>query len=75
MLNPRVGEIVSIGSPLNRLRIVVLPALSRPLKFISYKKIVNKCNLKLKTYSNKIRISFSFCRIFFKTVRNPILNY
>lgn len=32
ILNPRVGEIVSMGSPLNRLRIVVLPALSRPLR-------------------------------------------
>jgi hypothetical protein len=31
MLNPSVGEIVSIGSPLNLLRIVVFPALSKPL--------------------------------------------
>jgi hypothetical protein len=31
MLNPRVGEIVSMGSPLMRFRIVVLPALSSPL--------------------------------------------
>lgn len=33
ILNPNVGEIVSIGSPLNLLRIVVLPALSNPLFF------------------------------------------
>lgn len=32
MLNPSVGEIVSIDSPLNLFRIVVFPALSRPLK-------------------------------------------
>lgn len=31
MLKPRVGEIVSMGSPLNRFKIVVLPALSKPL--------------------------------------------
>ena len=30
MLNPSVGEIVSMGSPVRRRRIVVLPALSRP---------------------------------------------
>mmetsp|Transcript_35144 Transcript_35144/g.94327 ORF Transcript_35144/g.94327 Transcript_35144/m.94327 type:complete len:351 (-) Transcript_35144:265-1317(-) len=30
MLKPRVGETVSTGSPLNFLRMVVLPALSRP---------------------------------------------
>lgn len=32
MLKPSVGEIVSMGSPLNLLRIVVFPALSRPLQ-------------------------------------------
>lgn len=31
MLNPRVGEMVVISSPLMRFRMVVLPALSRPL--------------------------------------------
>lgn len=31
MLKPSVGEIVSIGSPLKRFKIVVLPALSKPL--------------------------------------------
>ena len=36
MLNPNVGEIVSISSPLNLFRIVVLPALSNPLKMKSY---------------------------------------
>jgi len=30
MLNPRVGSILSMGSPQNLRRIVVLPALSRP---------------------------------------------
>ena len=32
MLKPRVGEMVSIGSPLIFFRMVVLPALSRPLQ-------------------------------------------
>lgn len=31
MLKPRVGEMVSMSSPLNFFRMVVLPALSRPL--------------------------------------------
>lgn len=31
MLKPRVGEIVSISSPLNFFKIVVFPALSNPL--------------------------------------------
>ncbi|CAH0690434.1 unnamed protein product [Spodoptera exigua] len=30
MLKPSVGDIVSMGSPLNRFNIVVLPALSKP---------------------------------------------
>ncbi len=32
MLKPRVGEMVWTSSPLNFLRIVVLPALPKPLK-------------------------------------------
>ena len=32
ILNPNVGDIVWTSSPLNFLRIVVLPALSSPLK-------------------------------------------
>ncbi len=32
MLKPNVGEIVSIASPLNFFKIVVFPALSRPLR-------------------------------------------
>jgi hypothetical protein len=31
MLKPKVGEMVLTSSPLMRLRMVVLPALSRPL--------------------------------------------
>ena len=31
MLNPRVGSIVLMSSPLNFFKIVVFPALSRPL--------------------------------------------
>ena len=31
MLNPNVGSIVLMSSPLNFFKIVVLPALSRPL--------------------------------------------
>lgn len=91
ILNPNVGEIVSIGSPLNLLSIVVFPALSRPLLNEIIEKFLNSCEtlgnlvpVKLKwnenkwkfdreTHSNKIRISFSFCRIFLSTVRNPIL--
>lgn len=33
MLKPSVGEMVSMSSPLNFLRMVVLPALSRPLGY------------------------------------------
>lgn len=42
-------------------------------KLISRMKTVNKWKSKLETHSNRMRISFSFCRIFFRTVRNPIL--
>ena len=35
MLNPNVGSIVLISSPLNFFKIVVLPALSRPLSTVS----------------------------------------
>lgn len=38
MLKPRVGDIVSIGSPLNLFNIVVLPALSKPLQVIWLRK-------------------------------------
>lgn len=34
MLNPSVGDIVLMSSPLNRLRIVVFPALSSPLRHL-----------------------------------------
>ena len=37
MLNPNVGSIVLISSPLNFFKIVVLPALSRPLSTVSRK--------------------------------------
>jgi len=40
MLNPKVGEIVLISSPLNLFKIVVFPALSKPLTF-SVKEISN----------------------------------
>ena len=33
MLNPNVGEIVETSSPVNFFKIVVFPALSRPLKW------------------------------------------
>ena len=39
MLNPRVGSIVLISSPLNFFKIVVLPALSSPLFDLSRKKL------------------------------------
>lgn len=34
MLNPSVGDILEISSPTNRLRMVVFPALSRPLTIL-----------------------------------------
>ena len=39
MLNPNVGSIVLISSPLNFFKIVVLPALSSPLLNSSRKKL------------------------------------
>lgn len=71
MLNPSVGEIVSMGSPLKRFSIVVFPALSRPLKDIHPNESSSFFFRKF-TYSNSMRISFSFCRIFFNTVRKPM---
>lgn len=41
MLNPSVGSIVLISSPLNFFKIVVLPALSSPLLNLSRK--INSC--------------------------------
>jgi hypothetical protein len=42
ILNPSVGLIVFISSPLNRFRIVVLPALSSPLFGLNYKTILEQ---------------------------------
>lgn len=73
MLNPNVGEMVSIASPLIRFKMVVFPALSSPLNnYIGNYTSLEKINV---TYSIRIRISFSFCRFFFKIVNNPILIY
>lgn len=80
ILNPKVGDIVSISSPLNLFKIVVFPALSNPLlikrkqKKPEYLSHVFKFRLELaiSTYSIKILISFSFCFIFFNTVKKPI---
>ena len=41
MLNPSVGSMVLISSPLNFFKIVVFPALSRPLRKIVKVKIIS----------------------------------
>lgn len=41
MLNPSVGSIVLISSPLNFFKIVVFPALSRPLRNVVKVKIIS----------------------------------
>lgn len=41
MLNPSVGSMVLISSPLNFFKIVVFPALSRPLKNVVKAKITS----------------------------------
>ena len=50
MLKPKVGEIVSISSPLNFFKIVVFPALSNPLN--SVKKMLKRLSnlLRIKSY-------------------------
>lgn len=90
MLNPNVGSIVLISSPLNFFKIVVLPALSRPLSAVSRNKSKTEflqCIFMIndifhfqkalvnttKGYNIKILISFSFCFIFFKIVRSPMM--
>lgn len=44
MLNPKVGDIVFISSPLNFFQIVVFPALSNPLMKTN-KQIINLISL------------------------------
>ena len=44
MLKPRVGEMVSMSSPLNFFRMVVLPALSKPLNNNCMMRYVEDCN-------------------------------
>lgn len=52
MLKPRVGDIVSISSPLNFLSIVVLPALSKPLSKVKDQNLIMK-----QTYRQNIHSS------------------
>lgn len=78
MLNPNVGEISSISSPLNFFKIVVLPALSSPLNSsqVSCQK-VSKCAHQtqlIQGYSINMRTSRSLCFIFLKIVNKPILS-
>ena len=42
MLNPSVGSMVLISSPLNFFKIVVFPALSRPLRNLVKVKVILK---------------------------------
>ena len=68
MLNPKVGLILVISSPLSFLRIVVFPALSRPLwrfgNLVMYESWW--------AYRKSKRISFSFCRFLRIIVSKPI---
>ena len=80
MLKPKVGEILVMSSAVNFLRMVVLPALSKPLCVdTNITHSVLSVNLALwashrsKTHSIKSRMSFSFCFIFFNIVISPIL--
>lgn len=69
MLNPKVGLILVISSPLSFLRIVVFPALSRPLwrfgNLVMYESWW--------AYRKSKRISFSFCRFLRMMVSKPML--
>lgn len=55
ILNPKVGDIVSISSPLNFLKIVVFPALSKPLCIVKEKEVYS--------VSSKIFLKFSISKI------------
>jgi len=46
MLNPKVGEIELMSSPMNFFRIVVLPALSKPLKRVKKITLLSSITLK-----------------------------
>ena len=68
ILNPRVGLTLLTSSPLIHLRIVVFPALSRPLcKFRSHKYHI------ISAYRKRIRISLSFSLFLRIIVRSPML--
>ena len=87
MLNPRVGLIMLVSSPLTFSTIVVFPELSRPLiirkntrcsqgiTFVEKHNIFDKkffIKSIMKSYTMSIRISFSFFLIFLMMLRSPI---
>ena len=70
MLNPSVGEMVEMSSPLILFKIVVFPALSNPLSLHLLEHFsINTMN---EFYSIRILVSFSLALSFFKMVSNPI---
>lgn len=71
ILKPKVGEMVSIGSPLNRFKMVVLPALSSPLKQHCWAH--DSSLTPIPSYSIRIRISFSLVLIFLRMVNKPMV--
>lgn len=86
MLKPRVGLTVLMSSPLMRLTIVVLPALSSPLHHVTGCQRAGESGCVLRagfarkhllhvwgTYTMSRRISFSFCLAFLMIVSRPIM--
>jgi len=56
MLNPKVGEIELMSSPMNFFRIVVLPALSKPLKRVKKITLLSSITLKgISEYASHIQ--------------------
>ena len=80
ILKPRVGDIVVMSSPLNFFRIVVFPALSRPLNNKKKDKMWQKTHNSFQspksneTYSIRMRTSFSFSFNFLRIDKSPIFS-
>lgn len=71
ILNPKVGLMPDMSSLFNFLRIVVFPALSRPL-YTHYELLAAHVHSAWAPHRKSIRISFSFWRFFLMIVRSPI---
>lgn len=69
ILNPSVGLMQLISSLFNFFRMVVFPALSRPLKKVNVVLIEH-----LYTYRKRRRISLSFCLFFLMIVSSPMMD-